>query len=199
MDLIHNILRMYDQATAMDRQEGKEWYDTAHYLARYFAREYRVTTQQAAGVIAVLSPRTVWADNLLAAEKVLEHWCDEGSARGFEQGNLRVTGINIAKAFKFLEGHEEVLHGPKVEAFFDNIMVPRTSMRVTVDGWTYRIAHNCLGVDGVPNIRGRRYDKIEMAYVWLAYHLNLLPSELQAITWVTAHRISEKTIDDYSI
>ena len=54
------ILRMFRSATTEQVQDGIAWYDTARAYAVSLARQYRVTKQCAAGVIAALSPQLSW-------------------------------------------------------------------------------------------------------------------------------------------
>lgn len=53
-------------------EEGLHWYQNAHDTAQGFADKYGVTIEQAAGVIAVLSPDTRWGRNVAEADRLLE-------------------------------------------------------------------------------------------------------------------------------
>jgi hypothetical protein len=57
------------------RQDLREiatlWYDGANILAQNFSKKYGVTTEQAAGIIASLSPQKDWYQNVRLAEMVM--------------------------------------------------------------------------------------------------------------------------------
>jgi hypothetical protein len=174
-----------------------EWYRLAFVLARRLARELGVTTEQAAYAIAALSPRTSWPENVRAINAIADHLQAGGTLDNF-QVTLRVTHTNRAKAWIILTtGNLDAIgQGQKTRAFADNICHPLTSREVTVDSWAYRIAAGMIGIsDEVPvSIRGKRYDEVAAAYIEVADRYGLLPLELQAITWVTAHRLEGKSL-----
>lgn len=57
------------------REDLKEiatlWYDGANILAQNFSKQYGITTEQAAGIIASLSPQKDWYQNVRLAEMVM--------------------------------------------------------------------------------------------------------------------------------
>lgn len=172
------ILEMYRKSTPKLREKGTAWYQTAQDEARSLAKQYKTTYRIAAAVIAALSPRTKWEQNKGDARAIL---------RAVASGSRikpKVTAYNRNrdKAWKIAKGGKpsDVLSGPKVTAFYANIMGDYT--RVTVDIWIARIVepyhHN-------PAIRPAHYALIESAVVSAASKVETYPAVLQAICWVT--------------
>ena len=66
-----NILAVYNRAVAAggERPDGMDWYDQANEIARNLG-EYGLDGQQAAALIAALSPQQSWSDNIASAQYV---------------------------------------------------------------------------------------------------------------------------------
>lgn len=62
---------VYDRASPEAREQGMQWYREAHADADRLARRYDVSPEQAAAVIAAMSPRSDWESNKRAAAAVL--------------------------------------------------------------------------------------------------------------------------------
>lgn len=171
--LARRILRHYSDDVAAMR-EAREWYGVAQGAADDLAARYGVTREAAAGVIAAMSPRQTWKGNLRAADVILH-----AAAHGLD---LPAVGLrsNARKAWKIANGAAplDVLGGPKVRAFFANIIGDLDA--VTVDVWAARAA----GVD--PNhLTAARYRAVADAYRRAAASIGLAPAILQAIVWVS--------------
>lgn len=177
-----NILRTYELATPEQTARGLAWYESMNRWTHTVARLYNFTPEQTAGVIAILSPRNYLTRNLQDTIKVLT--CIR---RGWNPGtiSLHSTNSNKYKAFQFARGELQTVPGIKVSSFYDNILHPHTSARVTVDVWAIRVYlgdYTCP----VKPITPRLYRAIESEYIESARVLEISPVELQAITWVTA-------------
>ncbi len=199
MSYATNIVSIFHQAQPTDWTAGMEWYPLAHSLAQRIAGTLDVSVAQAAYAIAAISPRTSWPENVRAINAIAQHMADGGQFGDFSvTPKLRVTNINLSKAFAILTTGDlaYIGNGPKTRAFADNILHPETSLAVTIDSWAYRIAAGMINVtDEVPvAIRGKVYDEVAAAYIEVANFSGLLPLELQAITWVTAHRLENKPL-----
>jgi hypothetical protein len=70
--MVENLDWFYNNTTPELRQRARHWYAGANRLANRLADQYGVTIEQAAGVIAVLSPQKDWDVNVSLAERVLE-------------------------------------------------------------------------------------------------------------------------------
>jgi hypothetical protein len=170
--MVVNILDWYAESTTENR-EAAVWYGRGRAHARRIARDTDVTVARAAGVIAALSPRTQWAVNLRWAEGLLR-----AAQAGRRHPPLVGFGSSRIKAWRIAQGERplDVLSGPKVRAFYRNLMGDLE--HVTVDVWAMRAA----GFRG--SLRAREYDAVASAYREAARILKLRPAELQAIVWV---------------
>lgn len=191
---VDGIEAVLKQAQPADWHAGSTWYHEAHEHAQRLAGMLGVDTAWGAYAIAALSPRTSWAENLRAAYTIARHVLHGGTLADLDAvPPLRITHVNRAKAWAILTtGDLTALgNGQKTRAFADNILNPTTSQAVTIDSWAYRIAAGMIGKSRVveETLRGKLYDAVAEAYVTAAADYGLLPLELQAITWVTAHRL----------
>ena len=151
------------------------WYTIAQRETRRLARDHGTTRARAAGVIAALSPLQTWVGNVGAADQVLAA-ADRGDRTAPRVGLRR----NVAKAWAIATGEGrplDILSGPKVRAFYRNIMGDLSA--VTVDRWAARAA----GVtEAYPSTRAR-YDEVAACYIAAAAVVGVEPAILQAIVW----------------
>jgi hypothetical protein len=126
---------------------------------------------EAAAVLAALSPRVQWADNVHGARVLY----------GLAEGRLRAFCRQVRKARAIRAGADPdaVLRGPKERAFWRAITGDVDS--VTVDRWAY------LAAMGEPS--GRRgipapmYARLAAAYADAADLVGESPRDMQAIVW----------------
>jgi hypothetical protein len=181
-DMARNIAHVYSLATEKERSDGRAWYPTANGIMREWSRTYGRTVANVAALTAALSPQLRWEINLIAAADVLA---------GATDPSQPVIGANWRKARRIADERlESVLnkypYGPKVTSFAANLAGDYSA--VTVDTHASQIAL------GSPTANGRLntfkdYAPYVAAYTLAASHLNLNPSELQAITWLTWKRM----------
>lgn len=171
--------------TSEEWASGIGWYGTAHAEALRLAMQAGVTVHVAAGVIAALSPRMRWVDNLQDARKML--------VDGDRFYGMMALPSNILKAIRIIDGEdpETVLGGRKVRSFYRNILFPVTSLDVTQDVWFLRHvvpAEWTNGYTQYAHFLGRKgvYDAIAEAIRDLADDFAVLPHQLQAALWVQA-------------
>jgi hypothetical protein len=174
------ILRCWRHASAAELAEGLEWYGVAGASADSLAAGALISRAQAAGVIAALSPRCQWTQNIAAAAKLVDAWT-AGRPRPMVAG----FNGNAAKAWAILEcGPDvdplDVLGGPKVRAFYANIMGDLDA--VTVDVWAARAAEGKHFTDRAP--AGKRYERIAASYRAAAAIVGVSPRDMQAAVWI---------------
>ena len=178
-----NIVAAWRAATPADLAQGLAWYDLAATTADRLAAG-RYSREQAAGVIAAMSPITGWAANIAAAERLIEL-----HAAGRQRCPSKGYGLrrNVRKAWAILRGADPlaVLSGPKVRAFYLNITGCPDS--VTVDRWAMRVA--TADPDHPGTCSARQYDDFTLAYREAAEHLGVTPRDLQAATWTYYRRL----------
>jgi len=164
----------------MEQTEGLFWYQTTNTFARGLAEKHGLSTLQACGIIAALSPQISWERNMIVAEAMcaLEEF----------------TGVYMAnkdKAARIYGGENplDVLGGKKVRAFFNCISEPETSNEVCIDRHAFDIAE--AGFENTDDIRRLAlnrvgvYESLAEAYRTAAVIVNLRPHQLQAVTWLT--------------
>ncbi|WP_406192420.1 hypothetical protein OH733_05300 [Streptomyces griseus] len=171
---VRNILDTWEAATPEQTQQGREWYPSAHALARRLAKG---DVAVGAGLLAALSPQTAWWLNVELASEAFE--------TGVPGRHLRDA---MAKASKILAGTDpaEVLPmDRKTGHFYRCILNPLDADAVCVDrhahdiaaGEEYGARERGLGARG-------RYALIAHCYREAAQRLGELPSVVQAATWV---------------
>ena len=70
--MTQNVLAVYDTLTPEFVAASKEWYVGANRVANRMAEIYGVTVEEAAGVLAALSPQNDWFNNIAVAERTFE-------------------------------------------------------------------------------------------------------------------------------
>lgn len=97
--------------------DGRSWYDDQpNGPLGWLARRYGLTYERVAAIFSVLSPNITWRQCYTSTEKLLMQ-------RGRAPSEIRGVsgyGQNVRKAARILAGArpEEVVSGPKVEAFY---------------------------------------------------------------------------------
>ena len=181
-----NILAAYHRANAAQKAEGLSWYYNVHLACCQFASKYNKSIEVVAGITAALSPGLRWESNLEATRRILANESLAGIG-------IRYTA-NIRKAYRILKattpsGVSLEFHGRernKTRAFYTLLVNPSNPLTVCVDGHAFNIWHGQrIPIDKVPTLnRNRLYEKVSCAYINVARQLNLLPNQVQAITWL---------------
>lgn len=169
-----NIIATYERATEDQKLKGKMWYPVAHDLATMIADG---DTRMGAGVIAALSANKSWSENVKIATRAL------GSGKA--TGHVKDA---ITKATRIMNGADpaDVLPmGAKTGNFYRCILDPTDPDPVCVDRHAHDIAVGRTFGDDDRGLSSKgRYNALASAYRAAATRLGILPSELQAITWV---------------
>lgn len=178
------ILRAYRAASPQDLEDGKTWYPRAHQWCEELAEEYGTTLETVAGLTAVLSPGCPWDRNQSATVAALvAHRYEDELPR-----HISVYGmLALDKAQRILNGDdpEDVLSGPKVSAFYSCLVAPATARAVVVDRHARCLALGLQRSDANGIVKGEReYLYLAQHYENAAVKLGVLPSTVQAVTWV---------------
>lgn len=178
--MVRRLLATYAEADAATLAEGREWYSHAERMVAELAAHYGLARSTVAGVVAALSPQRRWRENVAQAETLLER----RPVRNAYQAN-------VLKAEAIADGADplEVLGGPKVRAFFANLIGGREV--VTVDVWAQRAA---TGRD-LEAPKWGRYRRIARAYREVAARVGEHPRDFQAIIWLTLRPSTEHAKD----
>jgi hypothetical protein len=170
------ILAAYDAAPENARRDGETWYETARMTASAIAGAHgHLTPRHVAGIVAALSPRVSWGSNVAGAYRLAE-----AASRGWPEPIVAGTRSNRRKAWAIADGGdpETILGGPKVRAFFANLLGDDDA--VTVDVWAARAAEGEWR-EQAPS--GRRYLTIAQAYRDAAALRGVTPRTMQATVW----------------
>lgn len=190
------ILKVFRSADAEQIAKGLAWYTEAHGHAQRIALDHGLTIEQAAGIIAALSPQVSWGFNLEWAELI---------AGGDTVSRGLGISQNRAQAIRAYDGDPlDILGGPKVRAFYQAILEGGLTDAVVVDRHAYDLAENERGSH--LSLTPKRIRNTADNYRMAAKRLNatgeavVTACQLQAITWITwrARYWSEGAWDGYA-
>ncbi len=178
------LYTLYSQANKDQMERGLNWYEDAHTLARALAKLSNVTVEQAAGVIAALSPACPWERNIMEAQALLA---------GNEDVSFTTYPANVDKAYRIKNGGKplDILGGKKVRSFYALILNPSDPYSVCVD----RHAVECITYrewrsdQEKQSFLRSQYDRAADVFRSLAAELDLLPHQVQAITWTVQREL----------
>ena len=184
-DMIKNIVARYNDATPAQIDTGMAWYQNAQDQAHDIAIKHDMPVYIVVAVIAALSPNNKWSRNVLNADELIGAFI-----RGDAMETVKVSTYNKMKekAWRILreipdyDGAKAILNGQKITSFFMDIM---GEFNVTIDGHARNIAYNeRVGLtDDRTNIGVREYRALQAAYYDAAKQVDIMPYQLQAITW----------------
>jgi len=179
----HDILQ---QSSPDELFAGRVWYQSAYAQAKLIAERNNLTVPAVCGIIAVLSPRTPWYQNLLDAEEV---------ARKGKRALVTSFTPNLAKACKIKSGSspEDVLGGYKVISFYENLVTAGEVDNPCIDSWMIRAYDRQADDRQCQKVfqAKRRYIALQDAVRRTADDAGMLPGHAQAAIWVTFKRMSQ--------
>lgn len=173
---VHNVLAVYNGASASAMREGLSWYLDAHNFSRILDPN---NVARAAGIIAALSPMNGWANNKNKATQLYRQNGD-GTGCGLSR--------NVAKAVRIYNGATplDVLGGDKVRAFYATILDPFGDIDPVIDRHAFDIAVGERTDEKRRGILSRKGVYSEFAHVYreAALVAGIGSAQMQAITWV---------------
>lgn len=182
--ITRRLLKLARAATPAQVADGVSWYQNAreYVFELHTAYSGRYSVEQIAAVVAVTSPSLRWSANRKAtAEYLRSHAlgipCADWAYR------LRI-GANMRKAEQILNGDLSALSGPKVTAFYSNIIGDETN--VTVDLWH---THAATGEHRQPKTSER--EPITEATRRCALAMGWTPAACQAVIWTVVRGSAE--------
>ena len=177
MRRVDKILETYDACNDAELDAGHLWY----------TRESRELVLAAKGhpahivlaMAAVASPMQDWD----VVKEIVLDYLEHGKASALRpllpSARAKVRGLNLDRNVSL---H---VRGPKVMSFYENLLHPDTSTRVTLDRWAYRVVFSSdRGMQRLSNLGF--YERLSDNYREAAARLNLLPHQVQAACWVFA-------------
>lgn len=191
-----HILARFTDATSLEIESGKNWYEQARAVCDRIGREYGIKTEIVAAVVAALSPNNKWERNIRDAENVVAAY-QLGGVDDALRVKVCTYGKNLTKAVDILnclhDQYELMLKGPKIIEFFQCIIgIPN----VCIDGHAYSVWFGeRLTMKQVPSIGVKLRRQIKEDYITVTRFINenndeqFTPYQVQAITWVAHKRI----------
>lgn len=184
-----NLKWFYDLADRIDRREGLLAYKRYNQVMCELAQAYDSTLPRTLAVFCALSPNNDYFGNLRSAASVLA-----GVKAGVQPDDIVVSTYKHCRdrAYLYATGEADFLgqaKGPKIRAFYRNILNPNDWEPVTIDG------HMKGAFEGKPLtmkealVRPNEYDIIAAETKRLARSLDLLPNQLQATIWFSRKRV----------
>ena len=197
-----NVIHVFRESTIDEFGEGVEWYKNANRICKKLSRDSGVTFAKACGVFAGLSPNNHVATNesdarrMLNASRFGKHFDVTVSTydlNKFKSASVIDCPVNSSKRIL------EIIKGKKVQAFYKCIKDVKTNKdSVCIDGHAKAIAMGVRFTVSNPksNVTPKQYDVLVDCYktatniINRKYNLNLLPFQVQAVTWVTWRRLN---------
>jgi hypothetical protein len=169
------ILETLERATDEQLRAGAEWYADGYRLAEFMAEGTPYTVNQVLGVLAAISPRMPWKQNVKLAGEIVR-------ARGTLERGCLFT--NLRKANRILAGADpwEELTSQKVRAFFECFLTRGQTDIVCVDRHALAISFGFEITD--TRMNEKTYNRIAEEYRAAAREAGMPAAILQATTWV---------------
>jgi hypothetical protein len=181
---------MLAKADPMDRREGLAAYARYHHVMQVISHKYGVPLERTVAAFVSLSPNSDYIGNLRSTVSVLH-----GIANGWGIERVQVSTYRhcLARAWAYANGQARFLErtkGPKVRAFYHNVLDPLDGRHVTIDGHMTAIWRNQELTMRQALVHSRKeYDAIANCVKRMAFGEYLVPCELQAILWHTRKRL----------
>lgn len=189
---VENLLKTYVRADDIDRREGAQAYGRYHELMRKIAKKYNMPLHRVVAAFVALSPNSDYVGNVRSLVSLLE-----GLRQGRDVADITVSTYRhcLLRAHMYATGEEDFLYhakGPKIRAFYHNVLYPEQDEHVTVDGHMYGV---WMGESGdsltmkEAKLTARVYTEIEDGVKLIAQAVGLLPHQVQATLWFTRKRL----------
>lgn len=184
-----NIIKVYEQVDAIDRDEGLMAYARYHESLEWYARKYHIPIERVVGAFSALSPNNDYVKNLRSLVTLLE-----GMRWGADVEDCTVSTYKACRwrAWQYLHGLDflKATKGHKTRNFYRNILDPSDPEPVTIDGHMACV-HIGKKMTMKEVVRTRfKYQLVAVDFLDVARYVGLLPNQLQAMLWFTWKRIN---------
>lgn len=185
-----NLRALLAQANADDRAEGMVAYARYHHVMAEISRRFSLPLDRTVAVFVSLSPNSDYIGNLRSTVSVAA-----GVFHGVPMSQVQVSTYRhcLARAWAYAHGEADFLDrtkGPKVRAFYHNVLDPTDYRHVTIDGHMTAIWRGeDLTMRQALLYSRKEYDEVANAIKRIAFSMALVPCELQAILWHARKRI----------
>lgn len=163
--------------------QGKDWYFQLNDYCKTLSEHYDIELIRVAGMLSALSPNCTFAQNIKSLERFLR---TKGDCKVSTFGDQKRKAFEIMTTNNISEDNIKNILGKglKTRSFFENIYRPDSSQSVTVDLWMIRYAQENKIMPLKGTLTPKRYRDIESYIQDKAQEFNVMPHQLQAITWV---------------
>ena len=193
-----NLSKYLALADVIDLDEGMVAYDRYNMVMRRIVRKYdeRFSLEQVCAVFCSLSPNSDYWGNLRSTVSVLQGIVERKPEEDIvvsTYGHCKLRALDYARGVKDFERETK---GPKVMAFYHNILTPHSSQWVTIDGHMvaiWRDDRNATMKESL--ISKRHYHIIATNVKELAFQNFMLPQQLQATLWFVRKRLCNVVYD----
>jgi hypothetical protein len=182
--ITRRLLKVARAATPDQVADGVSWYQNAREFVFELHTAYsgRYSVEQIASVVAVTSPSLRWSANKRATVEFIRAHA-AGTPVAEWAYKIRI-GENMHKSERILNGDLSALSGPKVTAFYANILGDES--HVTVDLWH---THAATGEHRQPRAAERA--PITEATRRCALAMGWTPAACQAVIWTVVRGSAE--------
>lgn len=183
------IVATYRAATDAEQVDGSEWYVRANRLA---AELDPASPVRGAAVLAILSPRRSWPQNVALARRAYDTASElitAGVSSDVYAGTWEAfptTGDQCRKLARLFadENPDTVVGGPKVRSFWQTIADPHTGTDAVIDRHAMAIAEGHVIAEEALKINAPTYAAYVEAYAIASSVIGQAPAIVQAVTWV---------------
>lgn len=177
------IVATYRSATEDELVSGTEWYVRAHRLAGELSPN---SVTLGAAVLAILSPRRSWPQNVALARQAFA----EAANGRVSWDDFPTTGDQRRKLARLFAGEDPdtVVGGPKVRSFWQTIADPHAGTDAVIDRHAMAVAEGRVFADDELRINAPTYADYVTAYAIASAVIGQAPAIVQAVTWVAWRR-----------
>jgi hypothetical protein len=108
----NNLRALYNNVSEDFKETSRQWYDGANRLAQGISESYGISLEQSAGILAALSPKNNWFNNISAAERVIRAWADHQ--------DTTVTKEMVARTIAYMERNGDAPFAKDIRAVFSD-------------------------------------------------------------------------------
>ena len=179
----------YKLSTEAEQMAGRNWYREMYNWIEATAQLSDLTTMQACGIFAALSPQMSVDRN----KALFLQYLKTGTASHY--GQLLDKCSAIVNSNSAVEIHQ-ILNGNKIASFFSNIWDYEVHGHITIDRHALASMLQTPATvkplnDGQYSMTRRQYAQFEKVYQDVADEIGILPHQLQAVIWDTYRRLRD--------
>jgi hypothetical protein len=190
------LLTVASFASPVEKTAARFFYYEARRFVGWLAGVSGLTVNQVAAVVAALSPRSVWNGNQLSAIALCCGF-ERAGINGAGGGGISGTGRDVGRAQAIVNGADipTTLRGPKVTAFYKNLLSPGCDVGIPVDRHLARALYgdSISEAEISARLKNGGYRAAEDAISGVAVEMSLRPIELANRLWYVMRRLARSS------